>query len=1133
MKKLIYLWTAVLLLKLGSSQAQCNLLCNGNFDSPFITSVTGIVNASVVTCWQSITTPPTSPNSMEVWGTSNPLVITPNSGIQFIELNVFNPSTVFQDFTAVPGTVLSLGFAHRGRVGSDVMRVEMGPSVGPYATIGTYTTGNTAWVNYFANYTVPTGLGNNFRIRFVSVSASGGNPGLGNFLDNVFVRGPIINYSVNKYVTQSACNTQNSASVVPTNTNLAYTYNWSPGGYTSSSVSNIPVGIYNITVTAFNGCTSVPTVVQLTVNPPPSIGLTVSNATLCTNALTSVMISANVTLTTGVTYNWMPGNLSGSSVNVSPTVSTIYTVTANSSGGCSQTATLAVSVTTNCCSQSTTGLTPLGTTASGFITPSSYLVASDVTLTGNTTLTNSELLFMPGKKIIVPSGVTLSLDKAHLYACGINMWKGIEVQDGGRIVTVPRKNTSLIEDAEVAIELDNISLTNSSPNAPIAIDKVIFNKNRIAIKISNSNVNLASLPIGITACVFTSRNMPFTVFPSALSWPNADNTPGNLRAAAISTTGLSAPYDLQNYTPANLKLPYPTQPAHIGIQILNVGNINGIMPAGTGVVIGGLTGTFLNDYNLFDGLGKGIEVTDAGLSTCNNVFQNTKRYTLPNASQFGGWGIEHIINSQMNAMLNLSPPPANQTTDYGNRFWNCHVGAHSTNVYDVNVQYAIFRSQHLMSNPGFNGGTDGLLLFSNRFNYTVKFCEFNNITWSLWMAATSGPYNINGANNGTYAGNIDVSQNYFGSEVASNIPITPNTYYSDLALTFDGSSSSNWQIMGNCKINSNKLDRVFRGIRVNDLDSYPVEIGGNTIYVLDDNGISPTTDQYGIYASNSLDNLFINKNEVRGDGPINPSIWNQRLKLIRSIKNQSISNNTSPVITCNITSDAYVGFEFNGPQPNTVWTSNIMYQKMYIGLELVNNGEIGTQGNPVTGCNDSWDDNGNTFPFQWLGGSTWQTWVDGSSNAAPGSFLWCGNSPFAFPAINGGFGMPFTQPSSLDFASSQFNPDCPNQMAYAPLPSQRLINTIAANESLATADEWGIKVFPNPSHDNVTITSSIPNEKLNIRILDVTGKVVYTKNIDESTSNTLDVSKLKAAIYFIEIETSDAKLIRKKLVKVD
>ncbi len=1127
MKKLIYLWTVVLLLKVGSSQAQCNLLCNGNFDNPFITSTNGIVTASLVTCWQSI------PNNIEVWGTLNSNGIPPNSGIQFIEINAYAPGTVFQDFVAVPGTVLSIGFAHRGRWGSDVMRVEMGPVAGPYATVGTYTTNNTAWVNYTANYAVPTGLGNNFRIRFVSVSAFGGNPGIGNFLDNVFVRGPVITYSVNKFVTQNACNTQNSASVVPTNTNLAYTYNWSPGGYTSSSVSNIPAGVYNVTVTASNGCTTVPTVVQLTVNPVSSLGLTTANATLCTNASTSVLISASSTLSPGsTTYNWMPGNLSGASVNVSPTVSTIYTVTANSSGGCSQTATLAVSVTTNCCSQSTTGLTPLGTTANGFLTPSSYFVASDVTLTGNTTLTNSEFLFMPGKKIIVPSGVTLFIDNTHLYACGLNMWKGIEVQDGGRIVTVARKNTSLIEDAEVAIELDNISLTNSSPNAPIAIDKVIFNKNRIGIKISNSDINLSSLSIGLTSCVFTSRNIAFTAFPSSLSWPNADITVGgNIRAATNPTTGLAAPYTLLNYSPSNLKLPYSAQPAHIGIQIVNVGNNPGAFPTSSGVTIGDLTGTILSNYNLFDGLGKGIEVTDAGLSTYNNVFQNTKRYTLPNASQFGGWGIEQIINSQMNARLDLTPPTGNQTTDYGNRFWNCHVGVQGINVFDVNVQYAIFRSRHLMSNQGFNGGTDGLVLSSNRFNYTVKFCEFNNLTWSLWMSAASGPYDVNGPNNGTYAGNIDVSQNYFGSEVASSIPIAPNTYYSDIALTFEGASASNWQIAGNCKINSNKLDRVFRGIRVNDLDTYPVEIGGNDIYVLDDNGVSPTTDQYGIYAARSLDNLFINKNVVKGDGTINPALWNQRLKLIRSQKNQSISNNSSPIITCNTTSDAYVGFEFDGPQPNTVWVSNFMLQKMYIGLELVNNGEIGTQGSPILGCNDIWDDNGNTFPYQWLGGSNWQTWVDASSNAAPFSFLWCGNSPISFPTINGGFGTPFAMPSSLDVVNGQFNPDCPNQIAYVPVPSQRLINIIEADENLTVADEWGITVFPNPSSGKVTITSLTPSEKLNIRVLDVTGKVVYTKNTNES--NTLDISKLKAAIYFIEIETSDAKLIRKKLVKVD
>lgn len=69
--------------------------------------------------------------------------------------------------------------------------------------------------------------------------------------------------------------------------------------------------------------------------------------TYCANTATSIAISPTVPGTGGPwTYNWQPGNISGIPANVSPTVNTIYTVTANSTGGCTSIATVAVNI--NC-----------------------------------------------------------------------------------------------------------------------------------------------------------------------------------------------------------------------------------------------------------------------------------------------------------------------------------------------------------------------------------------------------------------------------------------------------------------------------------------------------------------------------------------------------------------------------------------------------------------------------------------------------------------------------------------------------------------------------------------------------------------------------------------------------------------
>ncbi len=69
--------------------------------------------------------------------------------------------------------------------------------------------------------------------------------------------------------------------------------------------------------------------------------------TYCPNTAASIAINPVSPSTGGPwSYNWLPGNLSGSPVNVSPSTSTIYSVTAISPGGCSSSTTVSVNI--NC-----------------------------------------------------------------------------------------------------------------------------------------------------------------------------------------------------------------------------------------------------------------------------------------------------------------------------------------------------------------------------------------------------------------------------------------------------------------------------------------------------------------------------------------------------------------------------------------------------------------------------------------------------------------------------------------------------------------------------------------------------------------------------------------------------------------
>ncbi len=160
----------------------CNVVCNGDVDSTFITTGDAFVTSAQLPCWH------TTANDylMEVWGDGYNGVSS-YSGIQFLELNAYEVSTLYQNITVTPGYYLAIGFAHRGRAGVDTMSVSIGPTGGPYTTLGYFADGNTAWGYYTVYYTVPLSSGTNFSVRFNSVYATLNLPTVGNFLDSVTV----------------------------------------------------------------------------------------------------------------------------------------------------------------------------------------------------------------------------------------------------------------------------------------------------------------------------------------------------------------------------------------------------------------------------------------------------------------------------------------------------------------------------------------------------------------------------------------------------------------------------------------------------------------------------------------------------------------------------------------------------------------------------------------------------------------------------------------------------------------------------------------------------------------------------------------------------------------------------------
>lgn len=185
-----------------------------------------------------------------------------------------------------------------------------------------------------------------------------------------------VSITVNPSPTASVSATNNSICTGQTATLTASgggTYAWNPGGQTTNVISVSPTSntTYTVTVTAANGCTASATSnIAVTAVPNPSV--TASGNTICSGE------PATLTASGGTTYVWNPAGETSSSIVVSPTSATTYTLTA-SNGNCSSTTSVTVNVNPSPAASSANvsvnygSSTTISASASGGTPPYSYL----------------------------------------------------------------------------------------------------------------------------------------------------------------------------------------------------------------------------------------------------------------------------------------------------------------------------------------------------------------------------------------------------------------------------------------------------------------------------------------------------------------------------------------------------------------------------------------------------------------------------------------------------------------------------------------------------------------------------------------------------------------------------------------
>jgi hypothetical protein len=174
----------------GPARANGTSLINGGFEgNPVLTPGTSnIFNQSAVDGWKTTATD----SNIEIWASGANGGPSAYEGNQFAELNAHQTAALYQDVSGISaGGLLGFEFAHRARVGTDVMRLTItdlgindifgdGDDTTLYTNLYSDTTA--AW-GFYSSANIATTLGNTIRFSYEAVSTGSGSPSAGNFLD--------------------------------------------------------------------------------------------------------------------------------------------------------------------------------------------------------------------------------------------------------------------------------------------------------------------------------------------------------------------------------------------------------------------------------------------------------------------------------------------------------------------------------------------------------------------------------------------------------------------------------------------------------------------------------------------------------------------------------------------------------------------------------------------------------------------------------------------------------------------------------------------------------------------------------------------------------------------------------------
>jgi glucose/arabinose dehydrogenase len=118
--------------------------------------------------------------------------------------------------------------------------------------------------------------------------------------------------------------------------------------------------------------------------------------------------------------------------------------------------------------------------------------------------------------------------------------------------------------------------------------------------------------------------------------------------------------------------------------------------------------------------------------------------------------------------------------------------------------------------------------------------------------------------------------------------------------------------------------------------------------------------------------------------------------------------------------------------------------------------------------------------------------------------------------------------SNNNFAT--FGEDINGELYVAGISSGTIYKVIDSSLSSSDFENNGFTIFPNPAKELFTIKSLTANLVTKTSIFDISGKLLFTKELSNNSENTIETTFLAKGIYLVSLETSNGTNYSTKLI---